>query len=94
MLVHPAVLGEIAMGSLHRRDVVLRAMADLPRAGVASDEEVMGFVERYRLFGQGIGWTDAHLLAATRLSADALLWTRDRRLRAAARRLGLAAPLD
>ncbi|MBR0647698.1 hypothetical protein [Plastoroseomonas hellenica] len=36
-------------------------------------------------------WVD-HLLAATRLSAGAILWTRDRRLHAVADRWGLAMP--
>nr|MBW4036397.1 type II toxin-antitoxin system VapC family toxin [Pseudomonadota bacterium] len=42
--------------------------------------------------GIGIGYIDAHLLASTLLTPDAALWTRDRRLHAAAQRLGLATP--
>jgi predicted nucleic acid-binding protein len=42
------------------------------------------------LFGRGIGYVDAQLLAATMLTDDAQLWTRDRRLRSAAERLGTA----
>lgn len=92
--VHPGVIGEIAMGSLRQRGWFLGAMASLPRVDVATDSEVLGFVDRHRLFGTGIGWIDAHLLASVQLTPDALLWTRDRRLRLAAERLGLAAPLD
>jgi len=52
-------------------------------------------VERHELFGAGIGYVDAQLLAATVLSTDAALWTRDRRQHASAQRLGLAyAPSD
>ena len=48
-----------------------------------------------RVLGQlldrlGIGYVDAHLLAAVRLTAGAKLWTRDRRFQAAATQLGLA----
>ncbi len=43
-----------------------------------------------RLFSLGIGYVDAQLLAATRLTADAALWTSDRRLHAPAQRLGVA----
>lgn len=82
------------MGSLRQRGWFIAAMSNLPRVDVATDQEVLGFVERHRLFGTGLGWIDAHLLASVQLTADALLWTRDRRLRAAAERLGLAAPLD
>jgi hypothetical protein len=53
----------------------------------------MWLVERERLFGRGVGYVDAHLIAATRLTANTLLWTRDRRLHAAAAALGLAASL-
>jgi len=38
----------------------------------------------------GPHYVDACLLAATRLSPDARLWTRDRRLAQVAARLGLA----
>jgi len=89
--MHPFVLGELALGSLRQRDVILTSLRDLPQASVASDEEVLRFIAERRLFGLGIGYVDAHLLAAARLTAGATLWTRDARLRGAAGRLGLAA---
>ena len=94
VLMHRAVLGEIALGSLRQRDMLIRTLADLPRADAADDDEVLGFITRHQIFGLGIGWIDAHLLAAARLSRDTKLWTRDRRLRAAAETLGLAAAMD
>ena len=42
------------------------------------------------LFGLGIGYVDAHLLAATMLTTGAKLWTRDKRLAATAAQHGLA----
>ena len=93
VLGHPFVMGELALGSLPRRDVVLNSLRRLPRANVARDEEVLRFVDREALFGVGIGYVDAHLLTATRLTADATFWTRDRRLQAAAEKLSLAARL-
>jgi hypothetical protein len=51
----------------------------------------MEFVARHGLYGRGIGWVDAHLLAATRLTDDCRLWTRDKNLAAVAAELGLAA---
>jgi predicted nucleic acid-binding protein len=92
--VHPGVIGEIAMGFLKQRDWYLRTMADLPRVVPVSDDEVLEFVERHRLFGLGIGWIDAHLLASTQLTPSTLLWTRDKRLRRAAETMGHSAPLD
>jgi len=89
VLAHPFVIGELALGNLRKREVLLHYLQNLPQAIIASDEEVFGFIERYKLFGLGIGYIDAHLLASTRLSA-ARLWTRDKRLHQAALKLGLA----
>jgi predicted nucleic acid-binding protein len=89
VLMHPAVLGEIALGTLRQRDVVLRAMAGLPKATVATDAEVMLFIDRHALHGRGIGWVDVHLLASTLLTPGARIWSSDRRLAEAAGRLGV-----
>ena len=78
------------MGNIRNRLEILRLLDHLPQALVASAAEVREFVERHKLFGTGIGYVDAQLLAATMLSTDAALWTRDRRLHAPAQRLGLA----
>lgn len=91
VLAHPFVTGEVALGSLRQRHLVLDALRELPQAIVASDSEVFELIERQPLHGLGIGYVDAHLLAAVRLTAGARLWTRDRRLHAVAARLGLAA---
>lgn len=93
VLGHPFVTGEIALGNLPRRDVVLSELRDLPQATLTTDEEVLDLIERQALFGRGIGYVDAHLLAAVRLTANAKLWTRDRRLQTVAAELGLAAML-
>jgi predicted nucleic acid-binding protein len=84
VLGHPFVLGEIALGRLRRRDAVLALLADLPQAVVASDAEVLALVEASGLAGSGLGYVDVHLLAAVRLTPGARLWSRDRRLAAAA----------
>jgi hypothetical protein len=63
----------------------------LPQAAVASNQQVPELIERQSLFGRGIGYIDAHLLAAVRLTADAKLWTDDRRLQPVAAELGVAA---
>jgi hypothetical protein len=91
VLAHPFVIGELALGSLRQRTLVLSTLQELPRADVASDNEVLRFIDRHALFGVGIGYVDAHLLAAVCLTPDALLWTRDQRLAAVAGRLSLGA---
>ena len=71
VLTDPFVIGELALGHMRRRDVVLASLLDLPRAGVATDAEVLRFIDRQALFGRGIGYVDVHLLAAVRLTAGA-----------------------
>jgi hypothetical protein len=94
VLGHPFVTGELALGNLRRRDPFLTDLQDLPQAIVASDEDVLHLIDRQALFGRGIGYVDAHLLAAARLTTGSKLWTRDRRLQAVAAQLGLAATLS
>lgn len=88
---HPFVIGELAMGNLNQRSATLQLLGELPKAIVASHEEVMSLVETHRLTGLGVGYIDAHLLASTRLTPGARLWTGDQRLGAVARRLGVQA---
>jgi hypothetical protein len=86
---HPFVLGELTLGSLRNRAAVLELLAELPGAPVVSHDEAMALVEQHDLPGAGIGWVDVHLLAAA-LVGGLPIWTNDRRLDAAARRLGAA----
>jgi predicted nucleic acid-binding protein len=76
---HPMVLGELACGNLARRVQTLRLLARLPRIPQVADHLVLQAIESRRLFGEGIGWIDAHLLTAALLSSVAF-WTLDRRL--------------
>ena len=89
VLTHPFVVGELALGSLKNPEAILGGLKGLPQAATATDEEVQRFIERNALFGLGIGYIDAHLLAAVRLNAGSRLWTRDKRLGAIADRMGL-----
>lgn len=91
VLAHPFIIGELALGQIRQREIVLAALAALPRAVVATDAEALRFIERHALFGRGVGYVDAHLLAATRLTGSAKLWTSDKRLHGVADELGLAA---
>lgn len=89
VLVHPFVVGELALGRIRRRSEILGLLADLPQVAVATHQEAMEFVERHDLEGAGVGWVDLHLLVSAALSR-AGVWTLDRRLSAAAQRLSLA----
>ena len=89
VLCHPMVVGEIACGNLKSRSVVLALLADLPGASVASEAEVLAFIQAQSLFGLGMGYVDVHLCASAKLNG-VQLWTRDKRLQGVAERLGLA----
>lgn len=90
VLAHPWVTGELALGYLSRRSDILGLLRNLPQAKSGTDIEVLTLIDSHQLFGLGIGYVDAHLLAATMLTANARLWTRDKRLAAVAAQHGLA----
>ena len=89
VLGHPWVTGELALGNLSGRHEVIGLLASVPQATEARSHEVLRLIEQEALCGTGIGYVDAHLLAATRLTPDTRLWTMDNRLLAVAARLGL-----
>ena len=88
--VHPLVIGEFAMGRVANRVAILSLLKEARKPSVASDAQVLELIERDEMFVKGIGFIDAHLVAATRLTPEATLWTRDKRLLREARRLSIA----
>jgi predicted nucleic acid-binding protein len=90
VLSHPFIIGEIALGSLRQRSVIIEALEALPAITVAEHGEVMHVIGHAGIAGTGIGYVDAHLIASVQLQPDARLWTRDKRLLEVAMRLGLA----
>ena len=89
---HPFVVAEIALGSLRARGKVMGLLLDgLASLSVARVSEVRALVEARRLFGRGIGFVDASLVASCLLTPGTTLWTRDRRLGAVAAELGTGA---
>lgn len=85
----PLVIGELPCGNLRARQRVLDLLAALPRVAAADEDEVLFFIGRHRLMGRGIGYVDAHLLAATAMQPGSRLWTRDKRLYAVAAEMEL-----
>ncbi len=90
VLAHPFVTGELALGNLRNRSLVLDSLSQMPGAVRARDEEVLAFIEGHRLQGLGVGYVDAHLLASAKLTAGSELWTLDQRLDALAAKLDIA----
>ena len=94
VLLHPFVLGELACGNLDRRTEVLALLGNLPAAPVATEAEVLFFIEQHRLMGKGIGYIDVHLLASVLLAKSGSLLTRDKRLGRIAAELALLPPTN
>ena len=89
VLCHPFVIGELACGNLQNRKEILSRLKSLPQTATVQHDEVLIFIERHKLMGQGLGYVDMHLLASAFLS-DVCFLTLDKKLNAAAHELGRA----
>ena len=87
---HPYVTGELAMGNLRNWATTVSTLRLLPQLEVLADDAFYAFFELAKLAGTGVGFVDAHLLAAIALNHSRHLWTRDRQLQEQAERLGIA----
>ena len=86
---HPIIVGELSMGSLKNRQQTLIDLAKLNRPPIASFSETQQMVEARRLWGRGIQWNDANILASSVL-AGVPLWTLDRRLKTISEEMGVS----
>lgn len=86
---HPIVVGELTMGALQNRPQTIFDLSQLSRPPLASFVETRRMVESRKLWGRGIQWNDAQILASSILG-EIHLWTFDLRLKEIARDLGVA----
>ncbi|MGD0548494.1 MAG: type II toxin-antitoxin system VapC family toxin [Terracidiphilus sp.] len=93
ILMHPFIVAEIALGSLHNRRKRLEEMEALLEVRVAQLDEVRQMIESRSLYSKGIGLTDAHLIASCLLTPGTQLWTRDGAMENVAKDLGISANL-
>ncbi len=89
VLMHSAILGELATGNLRERSATLAMLRSLPCATTGTTTECLAAIESRKLYGRGIGWIDVQLLVAAQLS-HARLWSLDTQLMEAARELRVA----
>jgi predicted nucleic acid-binding protein len=89
VVMHPFVVVELACGNFSNRDATLELLQHLRSVTVAEHDEVLSFIRAREMYGRGIGYVDAHLLAAAAIGG-CQLWTRDKRLHALATALGVA----
>ena len=79
VLIHTAIIGELACGDLKRRLEIIEYLNFLPTCQEASYEEVFEMIESRHLYGKWLNWIDVNLLASSALS-NAQLWTYDKAL--------------
>ena len=94
VVMHPFLIAELALGSLHDRLQTLADLENLPQVRVAELAEVRQMIEARSLYSKGIGLTDAHLIASCLLSPPTKLWTLDIRLGNVAASLGIRAAIS
>ena len=92
--VHQSVITELALGNLKNRSFFLKMFERLMIVRNVDDQGVRHLVEERRLWGRGLSAVDAALLASVVVTPGVSLWTRDKRLRQAARDVGVLANLD
>lgn len=85
---HPIIVGELSMGTLKDRRQTVIDLAKLNRPPIASFSETRQMVESRRLWGRGIQWNDANILASSVLGGIPL-WTFDLRLKAISEEMGV-----
>ena len=90
VLMHSAVVGELACGTLAKRDETLAHLHALPQIEALDDDAALAVIEEKELMGRGLGFVDVHLLGAVLHQPGTRLWTRDRRLHAVADELRVA----
>ena len=93
IVMHPVIVAEIALGSLHNRQQILGALDALLEVRPAQHDEVRHMIEARSLYSKGIGLTDAHLVASCLITPGTQLWTRDGALQRLAVALGIQAIL-
>lgn len=89
VLGHEIVYGELLIGDKGARAAPLSTYAKLRFSKTIPHQEVVELVRARRLYGIGIGWNDAHLLASA-LACGAVLYTADVYLHKAAIKLAVA----
>ena len=94
-IVHPLIIAELACGTPPEpRQQTLADLGLLQQAKQATLPEVVALIEREKLFGFGCGIVDLILLASTRITPGATIWTQDKRLAALAERFNVGYQLN
>ena len=92
VVMHPFIVAELALGGLRDRMMTLASLEFLPELPVAELHEVRQLIEVRKLYTQGIGLVDAHLIASLIIvETPTAVWTDDEGLSRVAGKLGFLA---
>ena len=92
VVMHPFIVAELALGGLRDRMMTLASLEFIPELPVAELHEVRQLIEVRKLYTEGIGLVDAHLIASLIIvQTPTSLWTDDDGLARAAEKLGFLA---
>lgn len=95
VLYHPLIVIELACGTPPApRERTIANLKKLQQPVVATTDETLALIDKEQFQDSGCGAIDMALLASTRLTLGALLWTLDKNLDALASRLGVAFRTD
>ncbi|UVO53309.1 type II toxin-antitoxin system VapC family toxin [Sphingomonas sp. SUN039] len=90
VVTHPFVVAEVLLGNLADRKMWKDQLARLPEFLPVRHSDVMALIDAAELGGSGVGYVDAHLLAAVLARPGTAIWTRDKKLNRVAGELGVA----
>jgi hypothetical protein len=93
IVMHPFVVAEISLGSLHDRKRTLAGLESILEVKVATLREARSLIESHALYSKGVGLTDAHLIASCLITPGTQLWSRDGAMKKVAASLGILAKL-
>ncbi len=92
VVMHPFIVAELSLGGLRDRKVTLASLDFLPELPVAELHEVRQLIEVRKLYTEGIGLIDAHLIASLIIvQTPTAIWTDDDGLMRVAEKLSFLA---
>ncbi len=78
-ILHPFIIQELYLGRPRGKELVFERLAKLPCLPILPDDQFRHFVDKYKIFGKGIGIIDSHLWGSAHLHKVSL-YTLDKKL--------------
>lgn len=79
-VLHPCVLGEIALGNLPDWERRVARLREFPSVEPLTNDALLACIAQHSLQGSGLGFVDTHLLGWAAAGVGRKLWSRDKQL--------------